>query len=241
MKMIKQVFEKLLKAVPESAGFNLEEINAEFEEAYKEDTLALQNSVDGLKKDVVTWKEKARKAPTNGEGDAKRVLDLEDTIESLKTDYEAKLRTVTAERDSLNSRFSKETKRLNDQLTSTQNVLNRAALDRELTEAMIKGNVANEHLPALKAFLSQGAQVQLEGDVAKVLVGVKPLAEHVTEFLASDAGKHYVRAPGSSGGGAGGSGRNQQQGEKTIPRAEFDKLSPDQKRAKVKDGIIPVD
>jgi hypothetical protein len=93
---------------------------------------------------------------------------------------------------------------LSESLKGEQSALERILVDDGLTNALVKAGVRPEFLDASKALLRAGVKVVKEGDERKVLVGDKPIAESVTAWVGSDAGKHFVAAPANAGGGAGG-------------------------------------
>jgi hypothetical protein len=79
-----------------------------------------------------------------------------------------------------------------------------AVVGNALTSALLEAKVAAPYMDAARALLTgQGAGVDKDG---KPILGDKPLVEAVKEWAASDAGKHFVAAPNSSGGGAIGGG-----------------------------------
>jgi len=205
MKKIKDLVEKLLKEIPETAGIKPDEIMTELDEALAEGggSEALQRQNKDFLKEIKTLK--TRLKAEHGD-DSARVSELEDQLSEIKVEYEEKLRKAVTEREVLSSKATRDAKKLQDELAKIQGAHTKSTIDRELTEALVKGNVGAEHLPALKALLGQGASVLIDGDVTKAMAGNKALAEYVGEFLAGDSGKFYVKAPGSSGGGASGSG-----------------------------------
>lgn len=86
-------------------------------------------------------------------------------------------------------------------------------VDRELTESLVKANVAPHLLRLVKNDLLAKATVEGEGDDLKAVVEGKNLGDFVTEWAGTDEGKNFIAAPNSSGGGAsggssGGSGAN---------------------------------
>jgi hypothetical protein len=82
--------------------------------------------------------------------------------------------------------------------------------DAALTEALVKAGVAPQFMGAAKAMFASAAEVVDDNGTRKVMVAGKALADHITEWAASDEGKHFVAAPEHSGGGShGGRGSNQ--------------------------------
>lgn len=124
-----------------------------------------------------------------------------------------RLEAVEAERDKLATELSAAQKELKDakktsdaatkQLTDEQGFTTKLLVENGLMEALAKVNVTNPvHLKAATAMLR--AQVEIKD--RKAVVGDKELASFVKEWSSGDEGKHFVTAPGNSGGGAPGSG-----------------------------------
>ncbi len=72
-------------------------------------------------------------------------------------------------------------------------------VDGGLTDSLAKVGVLPHFMDAAKALLKN--QVTIVDN--KAVVGDKPLAEFMTEWV-GDTGKHYISATDNSGGGAGG-------------------------------------
>lgn len=125
---------------------------------------------------------------------------LQDTIESLQNDLtkaNGELKTVKKEAETTKAALQSES-------AFTQKLL----VDNGLSDALLKANVTNPaHLKAVKSMLSTQVQIVAEGDTRKAKVGDKDLTAFVTEWAASDEGKHFISAPNNTGGGSqGGSG-----------------------------------
>jgi vacuolar-type H+-ATPase subunit I/STV1 len=239
VKKFKELVDRLRALVPETAAAEADEVMAEVDSGITElaasggGSESLQKANRDMLREIKTLKQRLKSE--HGD-DSARVSELEDQIKELTGDYEAKIQKLTTEKTVETGRLTKEQKKLQESLAQIQGAHSRSVVERELTDALVKGNVPVEHLPALKALLGMGAQVSIEGEVSKAVVNGKALVEHVTEFLASDAGKHYVRAPGSTGGGASGSGSGGAGGAKTLTRAQESSLTPDEKAAFYKGG-----
>lgn len=85
-------------------------------------------------------------------------------------------------------------------------VTHKLVVQNGLTAALIEGKVKPEYMDAVVALLSPLASLKSEGDSRIAVVGDKPLADYVGEWVKSDKGKHYVAAPTNQGGGAQGGG-----------------------------------
>lgn len=109
-------------------------------------------------------------------------------------------------------------------------------VDNGLQAELMKAGVTNPaHLKAVKSMLSSQVQVKVEGDERKAVIGDKTLSDYVSEWSKSDEGKHFIAAPANTGGGSTGGG-NASGGGKSMPRAQFDKISSAEKASFLKDG-----
>jgi uncharacterized protein (UPF0335 family) len=184
--------------------YTQEELDAAIEEA----TAPLIKKRDELLKEVKV----ARKNLENV-GDVEK---LHERIEALET-----------ERDTLAKQAKETTKQLETvakQLESESGFTSKLLLDNGLTDALVKAGIKKELLPAAKALFSQQAKVIADGESRKAVIGDKELSAFVTEWSASDEGKHFVAAPANGGGGADGS-RNTPQGDKVVNRSTWDTMS----------------
>jgi uncharacterized membrane-anchored protein YjiN (DUF445 family) len=121
------------------------------------------------------------------------------------TELEARLRNEAAEKEAA-------LKAERENLTST-------IVEKEVVSSLAKANVAPHFMDAAMALL----KTQVKYADGKVVVGDKALPDYVSEWAASDTGKHFVAAPANKGGGApGGSGSGT---AKTINRSEFEKMA----------------
>ena len=165
--------------------FTQEELDLAIEEATK----PLINKRDELLKELKT----ARKNLENV-GDVEK---LHEKIEALET-----------ERDTATKALKDTTKQLEQvskTLESESGFTSKLLLDNGLTDALVNAGVKKELLPAVKALLSGQAKVVIDGDARKAVIGDKGLSEFITEWSASDEGKHFIQAPANGGGGADGS------------------------------------
>ncbi len=128
----------------------------------------------------------------------------------------------------------KEIEKLTKDLTDKDGALRKHLVEQGLTEAAVKAGVPAHYLEAVKAM--HGSKVQLEqkdGAYVATLDG-KPLAESLTSWAQSDQGKHFVAAPGNSGGGAAGGTKGAP--GKTMTRTAFDAASQVERAAFAKEG-----
>lgn len=152
---------------------------------------------------------------------------LENELES----YKDKLTEANKIVKTTQTEFEKVKKMFEAESSYTNNLL----VENGLNEALVKEGVKKEFLPAVKSMFKSQVQVKVEGDARKALIGDKTLSDYVSEWSKSDEGKHFIAAPNNSGGGSTGGG-NAGGGGKTMPRAQFDKISSAEKAVFLKDG-----
>ena len=155
--------------------------------------------------------------------------------------YEALENELDATREKLNeanklvktsqTEFEKVKKLFEAESSFTNNLL----VENGLNEALVKEGVKKEFLPAVKSMLKSQVQVKVEGDARKALIGDKPLSDYVSEWSKSDEGKHFIVAPTSTGGGSTGGGNASGSG-KTMPRSQFQGMSPVEQASYVRGG-----
>jgi len=178
--------------------YTQEDLDAAIEEATK----PLLNKRDELLKEL-----KSVRKNLENVGDVEK---LHERIEALETERD------TATKQLKDSTKSLET--ITKQLESESGFTSKLLLDNGLTDALVNAGVKKELLPAVKALLSGQAKVVIDGDARKAVIGEKDLTTFITEWSASDEGKHFVQAPANGGGGADGS--------KGTPNNDLMKLSP---------------
>ena len=114
--------------------------------------------------------------------------------------------------------------KLTGDLKTEQGFVSKLLLDNGLTDSLVKAGVAKQFLPAVKSMLSGQAQIKIDGENRSVVIGDKSLDDFITQWSASDEGKHFIAAPANSGGGSsGGSGSGT--GGKTVSRQQWDGMS----------------
>lgn len=181
---------------------------------------------------------KLQKARQNAGGDnTEEISRLERELEETKHDLseassklritERDLKKVTGERDTAVSERDNERTNFRAEL-----------IENNLSAALIDNKVAPHFMDAVKSLLKSKVAVEMDGDERKLLADGKPLNDFVKEWAASDAGQHYVVAPGNAGGGStGANGSGIPTGGKKLAdmseteRLEMSKTRPDEWKA----------
>lgn len=155
--------------------------------------------------------------------------------EALEAELES-TRDKLAEASKIAKTTQTEFEKVKKMFEAENSFTSRLLVDNGLQAELLKVGVTNPaHLKAVKSMLSGQVQVRVEGDERKAIIGDKTLSDYVSEWSKSDEGKHFVAAPSNSGGGSTGGG-NAGGGGKTMPRAQFDKISSAEKAGFLKDG-----
>jgi hypothetical protein len=100
--------------------------------------------------------------------------------------------------------FKVETEKLTKALSEKDGSLRQILVDQGLTEYAVRAGVASHYLEAVKAIHGPKVQIEQKDGQMVAMLGGKPLGDALTEWVSSDAGKHYAAAPQNTGGGAGG-------------------------------------
>jgi hypothetical protein len=164
--------------------------------------------------------EETKKAIADAVADATKALkdknaELIGEVRKLKSDKETaeaaaeeaaneaatKTGDIEAIKASLTKKHDAEIKKLTDQLTRLNGDLSAVKIDAVISAEIAKAGVLPHHADILTTFLKAGATMK-DGEA---VVGDKALNDHLNDFFASDAAKHYVAAPQNSGAGAMGS------------------------------------
>jgi hypothetical protein len=95
-----------------------------------------------------------------------------------------------------------ESEKLQNALKEKDGALQTHLIDGGLSDALAKAGVRPEFLDAARAMLRSQAAIKSEGGKYQAMIGEKGIAEAITEWAASEQGKHFVSAPNNSGGGA---------------------------------------
>lgn len=141
---------------------------------------------------------KVAKAKAKGaEIDPSEYAALQNEVETLKSEL------TKATKDS-----TKTIEALQTSLSEKDGALQSYLIDNGLNDAMLKAGIKPEFMSAAKAMLKANTKVTAENGQYSALMGDKPLFDAITEWAASDEGKHFVSAPANSGGGATGGNGN---------------------------------
>lgn len=180
---------------------NAPEVRAAIEAAVEKATAPLIAKRDELLNEV-------KKLRKNAEIDPADLEKVEAERDELKQQLaEANKATKKAQAD-----LEVATKRATDIDSAYSNTLKDAALSQALTKAGVTDPV---YIEAAKALLGNGVQVVDVDGKRVVKAGEVELDKHITEWAGSDAGKRFVAAPDTSGGGAShGSRGNPNHGDK---------------------------
>lgn len=167
-------------------------------ELIEEVTAALSAKNAELLREVKTAKAKARGADIDPADHA--------ALQSQVEELESKLRTTEGK---LKADTDRLTKTANDASTSFTKYL----IDAEIGSAIAKSGADAKYFDAVKALHGGKATVRSENGVHTVLIGDKPVAEHLTQWVASDSGAPYRAAAVNTGGGAAGGSKGQGAGK----------------------------
>lgn len=156
---------------------------------------ANERSVNGLKADLAKAKAKAKGADIDPEAHA----ELQTQVETLKVEL-----------DKANKTYAKQTELLTKQVSEKDGALSKYLIDAQLSDALAKAGVKPEFLDAVKALHKTSANIKSDNGEYVALLGDKPIADALKEWVGSDMGKAFINAPNNQGGGAngGGSGEN---------------------------------
>jgi DNA repair exonuclease SbcCD ATPase subunit len=152
------------------------------------------------------------------------VSELSNANEELEELKVQKTSDVQEALEKQKKKFDKEIERLTGDLEGSKGQISKLLIDNGLNDALLKANIAKEHLPAVTALLRTGNNIEIstdEGDSPVAVVGDKQLGEFVSEWSQSDLGKLYVAAADNSGGGAKGSN-----GQGNASAENMDDMSP---------------
>lgn len=168
---------------------NAPEVRAAIEAAVEKATAPLVAKRDELLGEV-------KKLRKNSEIDP---ADLE-RVEAERDQLKQQLAEATKAAKKAQTDLEAATKRATDIDSAYSNTLKDAALSQALTKAGVTDPV---YIEAAKALLGNGVQVVDVDGKRVVKAGEVDLDKHITEWAGSDAGKRFVAAPDTSGGGAG--------------------------------------
>lgn len=143
-----------------------------------------------------------------------------DKAEKALAEVQKELKAATTAKE-------KAEKALETESSFTAKLLIQDGLKSALIEAGVKDP---DYLDLAVAKFSSSAKVTVDGEERKATIGDKPLADHIKEWAATDAGKKFVAAPTNSGGGAGGGDKKKAE-EQTMTRSAYDALDQNEKAA----------
>lgn len=171
-------------------------IKAAVKTALAEQAEEHETEIQGLKdknKELI-GKLKAAKNGEGGEVDTAEVARLEGELRDTKKALRAAEKAAAdaaEERDLANASAEKE-----------KGVTKTLLTENGLTSALTKANVKPELLPGAIAMLSGKVEIKEVAGKREAQVNGKSLGDFITEWAASDEGKHYVAAPLNGGGGS---------------------------------------
>lgn len=134
---------------------------------------------------------------------------LKGQIEDLELKEVFEVGDLEAVKTALTSKHQVELDGLKTELGSAETFISKLLVDQGLTNNLLKANVSERYLPAVKALLQDGVQITTDEATGErtAVVGELPLNDYVEKWAASEEGKNYITAQNNSGGGAqGGSG-----------------------------------
>lgn len=205
-----------------SIDLNESGIQEAIKKAVEEATSGLVSKRDELLAEV-------KKLRKNQEIKPEQLDELENQVEVYKTkwaDAEKLAKATAVEADKVKKLYEAES-------GYTNNLL----VENGLNEALVKEGIAKQFLPAVKSMLKSQVTVKIEGNERKAVIGEKALSEYVSEWSKSEEGKHFIAAPANSGGGSNGGG-NAGGNAKTMPRSQFEGMSPSEQSSYMKSGGI---
>lgn len=176
--------------------------------AYIESLITEQT--EGLKNKNQELLGKNKKFKEERDSALSKITDLEEQNEELEAAKVQKTSDVEAALEKQAKKHQKQVDELTGKLTGSESQIKKLLVDNGLNDALIKANVAKEHIPAVTALLktTNNIEISSDDDTPVAMVGDKSLAEYVSEWSQGDMGKLYVSAQDNSGGGAQGSNGN---------------------------------
>lgn len=205
---------------------------------FQEKNGGLISKRDELLGELKKTKDKIRNGENTG-ADMKKMYELEDELNSLKGGLDQTKAELERERKKAN----RDREELSTKLSLREQALKNKALDSTLMEALNSVKVAPAFLSAAKALLKERANITEEnGDFVVTAKGEKgpvPFLDFAKSWAVSDEGKHFILAQSNTGGGAAGGGSGSGS-SKTLPREQFNALTPSEQRLFIKDGGKPV-
>ena len=216
LKLLKEVFKDVdgvdWDAIEKSLG---DEVKGEVEKATK--------PLSEKRDEVLAEKKKLQSRLKLFDGvDVEAYNKLKGQIEDLELKEVFEVGDLEAVKTALTSKHQAELDGLKTELSSADTFISNLLVDQGLTNSLLKANVSERYLPAVKALLKDGVQIITDETTGErtAVVGEVPLNGYVEKWAVSEEGKNYITAQNNSGGGAqGGSGSAGNTG-----KARFDEL-----------------
>lgn len=166
--------------------------------------------VTGLKKALDDEKEFRRKRTKELEEANKKLERVPDDFDideynRLKDSDGGKVdEKLKEQRERLTAQHKKELEKKDQEIRERDELINSQVKMSTLRKALTEAKIAPHFQGAVEAMFSQRLTIEGKGQDAQVLLDEKPIAEYLKDWAASDDGKHFVAAPGNTGGGTGG-------------------------------------
>ena len=201
-------------------------------EAHEAEVERLNNKNKDLLKKVA----KAREGVDNVAEIERLERELDETKHEL-SEAQSNLRTTNRDLQKITGERDSAVKERDSEREFSRNEL----IENNLTAALVEHKVAPHFMDAARALLKGKAAVEVDSDGNRsVKADGKDVKEFVKEWAASDAGKHYIIAPGNAGGGStGANGGGTPSGDKKLAdmseteRLDMARTRPDEWKAKL--------
>lgn len=159
--------------------------------------------VEGLKAKNKDLTERLRKARAGEGNDTSEIDRLERELEEVRGELNTAQKDLRETKRQLTAAENARAKA--EQTVETETAFSRNMLvESALTSSLTENKVAPQFFEAAKALLGKGVTVKEVDGERKPFVGDKPLGEFVKEWATGEAGKAFILAPASGGGGVNG-------------------------------------
>lgn len=179
----------------------LEELQVQFDELKAE-----KEAVNSKNKELLGELKKVKMQ--NKEVDIEKYLQMQDDLDTLKTEHDKLLKTSKIESEKMAT-----------SLKAKDDALRNHLIEEGLTSNLVKAGVKTGFLNGAKALLRQNTLIKEENGAYKALLGDKPLSDGIAEWISGEEGREYLQATKSSGGGASGGGSHS--GGENFKRSEM--------------------
>ena len=182
---------------------NTEEGKAELQKLIEQETEGLKNKNSELLADIKKQKDSFKSIQD-------QLDEIKEAKEKAEQEAAEKSGDVEQIKESLQKSHQKEIEKIRSELEQKSGLLNQTLIDNGLKTALVKANIAPQHLEAVEALIRTKTKAEItdkEGQAIATLDGV-PINEFVETWSQGDTGKHYIAAPKNEGGGANGSNSN---------------------------------